>query len=305
MQNARTGKRYGLIEHAFVEAEPGDHILLEPGTYAETIEFDDKPLTLNSVDPSDPVIVAGVVVRGQSGTPAVTYAGRESADCVLDGLTIRSETVGISCRDAAPTIRNCVVDCPQGIALEYWAARAPTLIDCTLAGQVKEGGDPGLIAYWMLDETEGSTAPDIVGTNHGTVAGDAAWRPEGGLIAGTLELDGIDDFVTADRIPNLQQRPFSVFAGVKGGAPGQVILSQDEGADWLLAVISVHTMPGFRPRGTRRRDASVSTRSCPPYPPWTRSIPTTAGRTCPLAFRGAVPVRKSGTTIAWANFPMI
>ena len=52
---------------------------------------------------------------------------------------------------------------------------------------------------------------------------------------GSLELDGIDDFVVTDVVINPAVGPFSVFAWVKGGAPGQAVLSQMGGVNWLCA----------------------------------------------------------------------
>jgi hypothetical protein len=55
------------------------------------------------------------------------------------------------------------------------------------------------------------------------------------VLGGALELDGIDDCVISGVGLNSADGPFSVFAWVKGGAPGQVILSQTDVVDWLLA----------------------------------------------------------------------
>ena len=93
----------------------------------------------------------------------------------------------------------------------------------------------GLIAHWKLDERTGGTAHDSAGKNNGTVIGNAGWQPEGGKIGGALLLSGVANFVMTGFVLNPANPPFSVFAWVKGGAPGQVILSQAGGVDWLLA----------------------------------------------------------------------
>jgi gluconolactonase len=93
--------------------------------------------------------------------------------------------------------------------------------------------EPGLIAYWKLDETEGDIASDSANDNDGTVYGDPAWQPEGGMVDGALQLDGIDDYVSTPTVLNLAYSRFSVFAWIKGGVPGQVVLSQAGGANWL------------------------------------------------------------------------
>lgn len=235
VQNARTGKKYGLIEHALVEAQPGDNILLEPGTYEEDIEIADTPVTLRALDPNDPAVVAATILRSrQPGTPVITFSGGGNVPCVLAGLTIQSPTVGISCRAAAPTIRRCVLQCPEGIAVEYWYGRTPRLLDCTITGRVREGGDPGLIAYWKLDETTGTLAPESEGGYNGTLVGAAAWQPVGGKMGGALQLGGNASYVTTPFVLDPATGSFTVLAWVKGGAPGQVMVSQAGGANWLL-----------------------------------------------------------------------
>ncbi|MGB2862098.1 MAG: LamG-like jellyroll fold domain-containing protein [Sedimentisphaerales bacterium] len=91
------------------------------------------------------------------------------------------------------------------------------------------------IAHWTLDEREGNTAHDKVGENNAPVYGDALWQPAGGMFGGALELDGIDDCIETGFVLNPSDGPFCVFAWIKGGAPGQVVLSQIGGANWLSA----------------------------------------------------------------------
>jgi gluconolactonase len=95
--------------------------------------------------------------------------------------------------------------------------------------------DYRLIAHWELDEIEGDIAFDSANDSDGNVYGDPAWRPEGGMVDGALQLDGIDDYISTDFVLNPAYGMFSVFAWVKGGASGQVVLSQIGVANWLLA----------------------------------------------------------------------
>ncbi|MCH8193788.1 MAG: LamG domain-containing protein, partial [Planctomycetes bacterium] len=77
-------------------------------------------------------------------------------------------------------------------------------------------------------------AYDSVGKSDAIVMGDAVWQPEGGRVGGALRLDGVDDYVNTLFALNPADTVFSVFAWVKGGAPGQVILSQIDGMNWLM-----------------------------------------------------------------------
>ena len=93
----------------------------------------------------------------------------------------------------------------------------------------------GLIAYWKLDETEGGVAHDSIGGEDAFGPPDLLWRPEGGKVAGALELDGIDDLLYTTFSLNPADTSFSVFAWIKGSTPGQVIIGQANGANWLAA----------------------------------------------------------------------
>jgi len=95
--------------------------------------------------------------------------------------------------------------------------------------------DPTLIAHWALDESEGTIAQDSAGTNDAVTFGDPLWQPTGGIVDGAIQLDGIDDCVIIGSMPNPTEGPFSVFAWLKGGAPGQVVLSQIGVGNWLSA----------------------------------------------------------------------
>jgi len=98
---------------------------------------------------------------------------------------------------------------------------------------------PVFAAHWELDETAGNIAYDSVGDYDGLLNGDPLWQSVGGKVNGTLQFDGIDDYVSAPSILDAARRSLSAFAWIKGGEPGQVILSQTDGvgygAAWLGA----------------------------------------------------------------------
>lgn len=117
------------------------------------------------------------------------------------------------------------------------------------------GEEPGLIAKWKLDEAEGMTASDSAGTSDGVLAGNPAWQPTDGKVGGALRLNGVGDCVMTKFVCDPSEGPFSVFAWVKGGAPGQVIVSQQGGANWLV---------GSSPEGTLMTDLKSSGRQSKP-----------------------------------------
>jgi len=105
------------------------------------------------------------------------------------------------------------------VLMNYWGQELP---------------DPALLAHWALDETEGDIAYDSAGVNDGVLNGDPLWQSSQGMKEGALQFDGQDDHVSTNPALNPAEMPFSVFAWVKGAVPEQVIISQQDGADWLL-----------------------------------------------------------------------
>jgi hypothetical protein len=73
-------------------------------------------------------------------------------------------------------------------------------------------------------------------------------------VDGALQLDGTG-FVTADHVLDPSAGPLSVLAWVKGGLPGQVIVSQQNGANWLMAdPLDGTLMTGLRSGGQPPED---------------------------------------------------
>jgi hypothetical protein len=150
---------------------------------------------------------------------------------------------------APPLVGDGIVDIQdlEGL-MHYWDREIP---------------EPGLVAHWNLDETEGRIACDAVGAHDANVAGNPLWQPAGGRVGGALRLDGIDDYVGTPFVVDPSKRPFSVFAWVRGGAPGQAIVSQAGGANWLTAatpkgeLMTELKQPG--PRGKSLTSSAVIT----------------------------------------------
>ncbi|OHB55594.1 MAG: hypothetical protein A2173_01400 [Planctomycetes bacterium RBG_13_44_8b] len=119
--------------------------------------------------------------------------------------------------------------------------------------------DFSLLAHWKLDEAAGVTALDSAGGKNGTLSGNPIWQPDGGTIEGALQLDGDGDYVGTPFVLNPSSGPFSVFAWIRGGAPGQVILSQIGGVNWLSAdTSSGNLMTELKSSSGRNTQALVS-----------------------------------------------
>ncbi|MHC4509752.1 MAG: FG-GAP-like repeat-containing protein [Planctomycetota bacterium] len=133
------------------------------------------------------------------------------------------------CDIAPPPLGDGVVDAMDlELLMSYW-------------GQPFD--DPTLIAHWAFDEAEGAIALDSKGTNDGYVFGDPVWQPDGGLVDGAIALDGVDDYILIPPVLNPADGPFSILAWIQGGAPGQAIISEPAGPDWLsLDPVTGHLM---------------------------------------------------------------
>jgi hypothetical protein len=130
----------------------------------------------------------------------------------------------------------------------------------------------GLIAHWKLDEAMGSTAYDSIGPSDGILNGVPQWEPAGGRKDGAIRVHGAGDFVSTPFLLDPALGPFSVFAWVKDGAPGQAVLSQESGTNWLMAdIVDGALRTDLRKPGTSGRSAS------PPGPPLISSSIVTDG----------------------------
>jgi len=76
------------IQAAINDANDSDEITVSIGTYFENIDFDGKNITLRSMEPLNPVVVANTIIDGRLGGSVVTFSGTESSACVLSGFTI-------------------------------------------------------------------------------------------------------------------------------------------------------------------------------------------------------------------------
>jgi len=174
----------------------------------------------------------------------------------FDNFVVSTERIGCMCDDTvlgvpSPDLNGDFVVNIEDLALlvEHWGQNDPT---CDIAPPPFGDGivndldlerlmsywnqvldDPTLIAHWALDEAEGAVAYDSAGVNDASIIGEPVWQPDGGLVDGALQLDGVGDYVITGAVANPADGPISVLAWIKGGAPGQVVLSQIGGVNWL------------------------------------------------------------------------
>jgi hypothetical protein len=163
---------FNNIQAAIDDANDGDTIVVQPGTYTgegnRDIDFRGKAITVRSTDPNDPQIVAATIIdcNGTIEHPHRGFLFRrtEGADSVIDGLmitngfapwSVHSEPgAGIYCRGISstlpgPTIRNCIITGNKARIGDFlptdsagggiYGSMGP-IVNCTIAGNAAERG---------------------------------------------------------------------------------------------------------------------------------------------------------------------
>ena len=111
---------YAAIQSAMTDADHGDTIIVEPGIYYENIDMAGKAVTLRSLNPEDPSVVAQTILNGRRKDAVITCTTNEDTDTVIDGFCITGGSGadidgngyefsggGMYINDASPTVLNC------------------------------------------------------------------------------------------------------------------------------------------------------------------------------------------------------
>jgi len=193
-----------------------------PKTFLSTSTADGKMFAIGGSTSPYPWDGTTTVQEYDPGLPAPDFDGDYRID--IDDLVLLIESWGQddpAVDIAPPTLGDGIVDVQDlELLMGYWG---------------QDVDDPTLIAHWKLDEAEGNIACDDTGENDVVLQGDPLWQPNGGAVDGALEFDGVDDYLPVGFVLDPQERPFSVFAWICGGAPRQVVVSQVHGENWLIA----------------------------------------------------------------------
>jgi hypothetical protein len=150
---------YSTIQGAIDAAVNGNTVIILSGTYTgagnKNLDFGGRAITVRSLDPEDPSVVAATVIDCQNSGRGFYFHSDEGPNSVVSGLTItRGRTGrggGIYCNSTSPTIEHCVISyCDAAEWDPYlWAYGGgiacvldseAVIYDCIVYRNIAEGG---------------------------------------------------------------------------------------------------------------------------------------------------------------------
>lgn len=162
-------EHYLTIQGGIDVAVNGDLVLVDPGTYVETIDFLGKAITVQSTEGTDVT-----VIDGDKNGSVVTFETNEGHDSELTGFVITNGFSpfsnyggGIHISGSSPTITGCLIQdshAEHGGGIRCSQGSSPTILDCTIHYNSTMGNGGGIALYNGSDAQIWSCT--IVG-NHG------------------------------------------------------------------------------------------------------------------------------------------
>ena len=165
----RVPDQYPSIDEAIEASVDGDHVVVRPGVYRESINFRGRKIRVSSEDPRDPGVVRSTVIWPTGRGTGVFFARGETPRSVLEGFTVtggsgvlvtRWSVLGHAVRagggvfinhGSSPTLRHNVIEgnsADMGGGIYVSAGSAATIRDnmirensAVLGGGIRIAGD--------------------------------------------------------------------------------------------------------------------------------------------------------------------
>jgi len=126
-------QEYISIQSAVDAAADGDTVIVAPGRYVENVVIDGKNVTLCSIDPSDPAVVAATIIDGNQTGPCVSFLTLSGGS--VAGFTLVSGDPAVECllpKSVSKISSNVIKGC--GKAIRFSGGSAPDIIGNRIEG---------------------------------------------------------------------------------------------------------------------------------------------------------------------------
>jgi parallel beta-helix repeat protein len=150
------------IQQAIDWSIDGDTIEVYPGTYYESIDVNNKAVTLMSSDPNDWYVVGVTIINANDTNIAVvTFDDGEDANCVLTGLTITGGDYGVYCSNSSsPAVSRCIIEDNNSRGV-YCSSGSPLITNNMICANGDDGiyssssSPPTVKNNWLYDNENG------------------------------------------------------------------------------------------------------------------------------------------------------
>ncbi len=118
------------IQDAIDNANNNSVIVVYPGTYYETINFNGKAITVRSTSPDNWYVVEATVIDASGYSYGARFNSGEDANSILTGFTICHSTTGVSCSGSSgPKIEKCIIENVSSIGISIVPGTSPKILN--------------------------------------------------------------------------------------------------------------------------------------------------------------------------------